>query len=189
MAANIVPEEVAPLLEKEDLESDVVAKGPEIQVDATTVSSGDSVGPTHERRACDFLIRRSTYYWTALIAQFCHMTTCSIGFGFSVAQSDRGTPTNRAYAAVHRSGTAFLLLVIVLSSENPLVFNDPVRPVVTPLSIGSAFVAAIACMKAARITRLSALKARGTELVNDPERRVPAWYLATTDECAESSIV
>lgn len=62
MAANIVPEEVAPLLEKEDLESDAVAKGPEIQVDATTVSSGDSVGPTRERRACDFLIRRSTYY-------------------------------------------------------------------------------------------------------------------------------
>ncbi|KAH9477991.1 hypothetical protein JR316_0010224 [Psilocybe cubensis] len=38
------------------------------------------------------------------------------------------------------------------------------------------------CFKAARITRLSAQAARGTEMVNDPEHRVPSWHLATTAE-------
>lgn len=55
MAENIASKEVAPLIEKAELDLEAATTGPEIQVDANATS-------TQGRKIGDFLADRTTYY-------------------------------------------------------------------------------------------------------------------------------
>ncbi|KAF8874262.1 hypothetical protein CPB84DRAFT_1853676 [Gymnopilus junonius] len=60
--------------------------------------------------------------------------------------------------------------------------TDSIRPVLYHTMIGFVVLGALSNMAAARITLKSAKHAHGTEMVIDPNYRVPAWTLATTEE-------
>jgi len=76
--------------------------------------------------------------------------------------------------------TVFLIGPALKHGEQP--YPDEIRPIIFPLLIGFVIVATFAYVAAAYITYKAASRARGTDMVPDPEYRVPAWTLCTTEE-------
>jgi len=69
-----------------------------------------------------------------------------------------------------------------ISHHSDQVYVDGIRPIIVPLIIGFLVVSVLAHATAAYITCVAAKRARGTDLVPDPDYRVPAWKLCTTEE-------
>ncbi|KAF8898009.1 hypothetical protein CPB84DRAFT_1781132 [Gymnopilus junonius] len=59
---------------------------------------------------------------------------------------------------------------------------DNIRPIVYPILIGLTILGAFSNITSAYITYKSAKRTRGTEMVLNPDYRVPAWMLAGTEE-------
>jgi len=73
-------------------------------------------------------------------------------------------------------------VVSAILSHHSESSTDEIRPIVVPLLAGFLVVSVLADCTAAYITYKAAKRARGTELVADPEYRVAAWTLSTTEE-------
>ncbi|PPQ96097.1 hypothetical protein CVT26_004729 [Gymnopilus dilepis] len=76
--------------------------------------------------------------------------------------------------------TVFLLKPALKHSAQE--YPDEIRPIIFPLLVGFVIVAMFGYSMAAYITYKAASRARGTDMVPDPEYRVPAWTLCTTVE-------
>jgi len=87
---------------------------------------------------------------------------------------------------------AFLNTMNLITMVGPTVdsfdkLTDDILPIIIPLLFGFKLVSAAACITAVCITYKAAKRARGNAMVPDPDHRVPAWYLATTEECQDLS--
>jgi len=73
-------------------------------------------------------------------------------------------------------------LVGPISRHGENTYSDEIRPIIVPLLVGFIYVSLLANGTAAYITYAAAKRARGTDPVPDPDYRVPAWTLSTTEE-------
>ncbi|KAF8881714.1 hypothetical protein CPB84DRAFT_1791634 [Gymnopilus junonius] len=87
--------------------------------------------------------------------------------------------------AINISFILSLLLTLALNlsfGDKTEPCTDNIRPALYHLMAGFTIVGTFSNIMAARITLKSAKRARGAEMVPDPNYRVPAWTLATTEE-------
>jgi len=79
-------------------------------------------------------------------------------------------------------GNLVSVLAVAVSRHSEHIHTDEIRPVIVPLIVGLLIISFLADITAAYITYAAAKRARGTDPVPDPDYRVPAWTLATTEE-------
>jgi len=97
MATTVIPEDIAPLLVKEEIDN--VSKESESQVECTTATTNSGTG-----KLFGFLFQRSTYYWITFIAQFSHLVLCVLGFAVARASKDTKKENNYTSAMFLTSG-------------------------------------------------------------------------------------
>jgi len=105
---------------------------------------------------------------------------------------DSDVGRTRVTAGKHFAGARFCAFLNLLnlgailarpvSRHGEQTYSDEIRPIIVPLIVGFVVVSVLANATAAYITSTAAKQARGTDLVPDPDYRVPAWTLSTTEE-------